>query len=288
MRAGTTLALESGVDIIARGPVEIRGTREHPVVLEPATTEPWGVFAVTGSRTEGTYFHHLRATGGSTSVVEGQRFKGMINVYGCSRIEISDCWFGPNFIGDDAVNLANSAIVVRDSTWQGARADGLDLDRCRGSVSSCTFLDCGNDGLDLMASDVMIRDCTIVGSGDKGISVGEETKARILTSTLERCDVGVQVKDLSRAQIEDCRFVDNVVGLHSYQKKWRYGRGGSSALIRSTFSGSRLGDLNVEKRCEVWLVHTPVNEVIDGAARVQQGQPLPADWLHGFEGESTP
>ena len=79
-------------------------------------------------------------TGGSLGSDGIVRYKGMFNVYDCPSVEIRDCRFGPNVGSDDAVNLAESHVVVERCTWDRAPFDGLDLDleRMSADVSRCS------------------------------------------------------------------------------------------------------------------------------------------------------
>jgi hypothetical protein len=129
-----------------------------------------------------------------------------------------------------------------------------------------------------MACELVAEDCEFTGSGDKGVSVGERTRVSLRNCRFLDCDIGLEVKDDSRALVEDSTFRGNRVAVHSYQKKWLYGRGGSTALAHCTLEGSRQADYLIEKRCELLLLGTPSGKVGEGDRRIRRVETLAEEW----------
>jgi len=278
VKAGTRLFLSENVGIYSRGKVLAEGTPEAPIEVMPAGNEPWGAIGVSGDDSRGSRFAHVRVTGGSTGTDGGIRYKGMFNVYNCPEVVIDQCRFSKNHHGDDAVNLAESHIEVAHCRFGDAPADALDLDMCTGSVRRCRFEECGNDGIDLMNCRVEVEGCQFQGCGDKGISVGEDTHVRVLDCRIRNCKIGLETKDDSRALVVNSLFDGNDLAVHSYQKKWLYGRGGSTALVGCTLHGSRQADLSIKKRSDAVLIETKVATIADGINRVKTREELSAAW----------
>jgi hypothetical protein len=176
-------------------------------------------------------------------------------VYDCPDVQVKNCEFGANLIGDDTLNLAESRILVEDCVFRDALSDAFDADRCEGTIRGCRFYASGNDALDLMTCRVQVEDCRMEGSGDKGISVGEGTRALVRDCELVSCTIGIELKDSSRAVVYDTLLTANTTAVHAYQKKWNYPGGGSALFVRCRFSENPQ-DFDLKKRCHVQLWET--------------------------------
>lgn len=278
VKAGTTLLLDAGVGIYSRGRVAFLGTEEEPIEVARAGEHPWGTIGVSGPSSRDSIFQWCHIADGSTGSLDGLRFKGMLSVYDCPAIALESCSIGRNFVGDDAVNLAESNILVKNCKWEDSLADALDLDFCRGQVTSCFWDNSGNDALDMMACDVTVHDLEIIGSGDKGISVGENSRLTAFDVRIANCAIGVELKDDSVACISDSRIQGCQMGVHAYQKKWFYLGGGNVALVRCQILDSVERDLRMRERCSAVLVETAIDTPPN--SRVSVVEKLPAEWNH--------
>lgn len=255
---GTTLRLSPNVGIYTRGKVVAIGTPTDPIRIEPAQDQPWAAIGLSGPQTSGSRFEHVHVHGGSVGTDIGIRFKGMFNAYDSPSIHLKNCHFGVNKIGDDAVNLAESQVLVENCTFTQARSDALDLDMCRGRVVDCRWTDSGNDGLDLMGCTLHVVNCEFEGSGDKGISIGENSRVLVTGCTIRNCEIGMEVKDASQVVVRDSTFASNVLTYHSYRKKWLYPSGGHALLVNSSLTGNNDSLISLEPRCRLWLLHTSI------------------------------
>ncbi|MBI3924391.1 MAG: CotH kinase family protein [Armatimonadetes bacterium] len=281
---GTTLRLAPGVNLYSRGRVEAMGTEEAPIQvrgLDPG--RPWGCFGLVGPATRGSRLRHVKLEGGSPGRFEGVEFLGQFSVYGCPDLRLEQCTFGTNPVGDDAVNLGDSAIEILGCRWQGAAFDGLDLDQCRGTLQDCRWSASGNDGLDLMASRVQVRNCRFEGSGDKGISAGEGSTALVSDSLFQACKIGLQTKDGSRVRVDDSRFLGNEIAVDAYRKKVFYQMGGQALLSRCRLEGSQEADLRLDAFSRLWLRTTAARLPVDNQGLVELVSTPPAFWTEaGF------
>lgn len=285
--AGTTIHIGEGVGIYSRGKVTVNGTAEKPVEIIPAGEKPWAAFGVSGPGADGSTFRYMKVHGGSLGRDGGVRFKGMFDLYHCGEVSLDHCEFGRNFNSDDAVNIVKSNATVRDCIWRNANADALDMDMCSGVVQGCKFLASGNDGLDLMTCQIRVDDCEFFDSGDKGISIGENTKVFIERCNIAGCDMGIEVKDASRALLRNCLFRENRVAVHCYQKKWLYGRGGNLALVDCVVRNTLGSDFWIEKRSDVLLMGTEFGTVCEGRERIETVNELPETWVEFKEDMSA-
>mgnify|MGYP006143920451 FL=1 len=81
-----------------------------------------------------------------------------------------------------------------------------------------------------MRSQIIIEDSYINSALDKGISVGEMSEININNSQIEFSNIGIAVKDLSKAIITQSKIHNNSYGLSLYKKNWRYGSAGSATI----------------------------------------------------------
>ncbi|MEE3372032.1 MAG: CotH kinase family protein, partial [Planctomycetota bacterium] len=279
IRPGTTIRMGAGVGIYPRGKVLIEGRQDKWVKIEPADNEPWASMGISGAATKGSCIEYLRLTGGSIGTNGSARFKGMLSIYNCPNVILRHCEFGKNLVGDDAVNLAESRVLVEDCTWNDARADALDLDMCVGTVRRCRLNNSGNDGLDLMTCQLLIEDCQISGSGDKGISIGEQSSVVARQCEIHDCLTGTEIKDASRLLLRDSRIANATLAVNSYQKKWVYPGGGMAALVNCVIQNSRETDIQAAKRCQIILVRSPVASIQPlHSARITSTEELNAVW----------
>ncbi len=287
IRPGTTIRLKPGIGIYSRGKVIAQGTPDNGIRIEAAGDSPWAALGVSGEASANSRFEYVTVAGGSTGSDLGLRFKGMFNVYDCPSVVLRHCSFGANHIGDDAVNLAESVIHVEQCNFANARSDALDLDMCTGSVTHCHWKDSGNDGLDMMGCRVRVQDCTFEGSGDKGISVGEASQVLVRDCHIDRCTIGVEVKDASNVVAMNTTFVANQRAYHSYRKKWLYPRGGWSLLIDCHLRDSRDATLDLEAKTKVWLLRTEAK--VDGSQkRIHEVTTIESHWQQLIEELESP
>lgn len=232
---GTRVRMGSGASILSYGPVDVVGTSAAPVVVEPATGKPWGVFLVANadgqSRIEWAEFR-----GGGEAFLNGIFASGMVAFHG-SPVIVRHATFR-NAHGDDALNTKEVPADIADSLFEDNASDGYDVDSApSGTIERVTFRRNGGDGIDLSWANVTIRNVTVDGSGDKCISVGENSHPTIHDSLLRGCAIGIASKDSSQATAERVRFIGNKVALSAYIKKPIFGPA-SITVLQSSFDGN--------------------------------------------------
>jgi hypothetical protein len=219
--------------VLVRGPLEVRGTAEHPVRIEAARPgEPWGVLAVQGRGRAGiapapvtATVSYLELSGGSEDSLAGVFYSGELSVYH------ADLWLSDSTLSgaaaDDALNVKKGAVQIRRSRILDNAADALDLDWATGTLRDSTFGrgGAGGDGLDVSWSQVDVADCVFLNLRDKCVSVGEGSAVRVSGSLLRGCEVGVASKDDAVAVIAESVLLDNERHLSAYRKKAIFGGG---------------------------------------------------------------
>ena len=164
--------------------------------------------------------------------------------------------------------LLNCRSPISNCVWENSKADALDSDMSEGTLEFCRWINSGNDGLDMMTSQIELRESKVVGSVDKGISVGEDSRLYATHVKIVRCNIGIQIKDASLAELNSCVLEENNCGAHAYQKKWFYPKAGTGVFTDCEFIGNRRVDVEARKRAKFKLVGTPIRSFAGDPKRI--------------------
>ncbi len=242
IQPGTRLRMAPGASLIFEGRLVARGTAEQRIVFGPRDggQDPWGIIALRGSGANGSELTHCDMSLGSGHKTALAEYSAMFSIHEVKGVVVRGCTFRDSRVVDDMVHAVYSTVHFEACEFTRSLFDAVDLDITEGVIESCRFIDSGNDALDLMTSTVLVRNSLIEGSVDKGVSVGEDTEAMLFNTTVERCEIGVQIKDRSRAVLVNCDILDNKLGVDAYKKNWRYDSGGFGYLYKSFFTGNEV------------------------------------------------
>lgn len=222
LRPGTRVLLDSGVSIIAYGPVLAEGTHNAPIEFQPLREDStWGSLVIQGSGASGSLLRHVRLHGGSEAEWDGVYYSGTVSVYNAD-ITIENSRFGGNRIADDLVNIKNGTARIVGSVFEDAHMDALDLDMTGGLISGNVVRRTGNDGFDMMGSTALLEGNRLEDIGDKAFSVGEGSEPVIRNNRVEIAVIGVASKDGSHPLVEGNIFRACRTGVAVYAKNWRY------------------------------------------------------------------
>jgi hypothetical protein len=207
--------------IISKGKIELRGTKESPVFVEGTNDQSTLVVIQASGR---SVFENVVFSGMSAVNRLGWHLPGAITLYE-SDITIKNTVFKSNRSGDDSLNIIRSKVAISDTQFLDARADALDLDFVTGKIERATFTQSGNDALDVSGSTLHLSNITVDQAGDKGISVGEKSTVDMKQVSITDTNIAVASKDLSQVTIENIKIANSVIGLAAYQKKPEFGPG---------------------------------------------------------------
>jgi hypothetical protein len=266
IKPGTKILLGPGASLIMRGPIQIEGALDRPVIIRPLDPEkPFGVFALLGKETQGSRINYLDMEGGSVHRRYNLKITGMFSVHDNPDIEIINSRFGKNLIGDDAVHFMRSKVKIKNSIFEDAFRDAMDWDLVDGEITDSVFKNSGNDGLDISMGTVRVTNSRFEKSKDKCISAGEGTKTTVTNSKFYRCNIGIAVKDRSKVKLTNNLFSENNIAYSSYRKKWRWKSGGEGILRENQFLNSVQTDIKGDKHSKVsFFGSIPENLRIDG------------------------
>ena len=261
---GTRVLLGPGASIVFRGKLTVAGTPEQPVSFLPANAEegPWGSIVLHGSGADSSTFSNCLFKGGSGYKTSVREYSGMLSIHSVSDVVIDACAFQDNFVVDDMLHAVYSDVEIKDSTFEGAVSDAVDLDISTGVISRSVFEENGNDGIDLMTTDAVIVDCEFVKNLDKGVSAGEGSRLLLVDSQFRENEIGVQFKDGTAALLGNISFVGNKISADAYKKNWRYGSGGSATIAFSKVAGSPT-IISADDKSSITLIDNVFDTAVD-------------------------
>lgn len=235
---GTVLSMRPDASIILEGKVLARGTATNPIRIVAAESDgasvlPFGTFALRGKGANGSILSFVEMSHGSGLKTTRAEYSAGLSIHDVDQVIVEDCTFSDSQVVDDMVHAVYSTVEFRRCRFVRSLMDALDIDISEALVEDCTFVESGNDALDLMTSTVAVVNCSMLRSGDKGASVGEDTRAFFVNCTMERCLIGIQIKDRSQATLANCAVLGNNLGIDAYKKNWRYDSGGFAWVYNS-------------------------------------------------------
>ena len=211
----TTIDFINSSIILSYSPILFEGTKESPIKLVSSD----------GSAGSLTVFAN-----GIKSKLNNVVIDGLVNTsdsFGAvtffeSPVDILNTSF-LNVNSEDALNIINSPLSIKNSIFSDNYSDALDIDFGTGEVVNTKFINSGNDAIDLSGSIVNISSIYISNAGDKGISIGEKSNIDVDKSEINHCKIGIAVKDGSSAVISNTGINNCEYGLAVYQKKPDFG-----------------------------------------------------------------
>jgi hypothetical protein len=162
-----------------------------------------------------------------------------------SHIKISNTTITQS-IAEDAINVVNSRLSVKNLNFENIVSDALDIDFGVGDIEKIYFNKVGGDAIDLSGSEIEIRSMIANEITDKAISVGEKSKLYIKNLNVKNSGIGIASKDSSivngkNIKIENCLFYD----FAAYIKK-NYFLGGKINLKNVSHCNSSLSQIQSE------------------------------------------
>jgi len=217
--AGTNIDIINNSAFIVNSTVQINGTKDNPVKIFSSDKTANGFTVLQApekSKLNYAVFDNL-----NTLDYNWWTLTGAVTFYE-SDVEFNNCTFTNNHC-EDMLNTVRCDFYLNNCFIENTFGDSHDSDFCTGILDNCTFINNGNDAIDFSTSEATIIDCTINGAGDKGISVGENTKAKIINVDISDVNIGIASKDLSHAEVDGCKINNATYGFLLLQKKPEFG-----------------------------------------------------------------
>ncbi len=221
---GASISLGPMVNLIVRGGLNLRGTKEAPIYIQSIEDDvPFGTLGVLGDGSTKVRIEHLILENGNESWHDGVYFSGSLALYHHKQVKIVHSSVGKGH-ADDGVNIKFvSDLKISDSEFFDNYADQVDLDYVLGTISSSIFYkdqgDSNGDGLDVSGSNVLVKENIFSGFNDKGVSVGEDSRVYFNGNRLSSNRKGMAIKDNSIVYVGENEFRDNELDIDLYRKK---------------------------------------------------------------------
>jgi hypothetical protein len=236
VRPGTDITMKPGANILCYGGLSSIGTVEDPIRIHgDGTGEAWGTLAVVRPP-EKVVIKYSEFKDGGQAQINGMLFTGGFAVYD-GDLELVHSKF-TEMQSEDAINLKNGRITMKDGLVANNASDGIDIDFGTGEIKDSQFINNRGDGLDLSGSVVTVSGSWFENMGDKGISVGEDSHPIIVNNFFRNCTIAISTKDLSVAKVAYSTFVDNELAIEAKRKKPIFGAG-SGEFVNCVFSGNK-------------------------------------------------
>jgi hypothetical protein len=248
LEAGAKINLIQQAKIISYAPVFFNGTSRDPIVINSSDATSEGIVIMRAgerSKISHTLFDQL-----SRPDEKGWRLSGAVTFYE-SPVDISDCIFSQNKIGDDFLNIVRADFSIKNSQFKDILADAFDCDFCTGTISETKFLTIGNDAIDISGTELVVENVFMDGIGDKGLSAGENSKMTVTSVEIHNAEIAITSKDQSTIYITDSKVKDSRIGMALFQKKPEFGPGFIEAA-RMDMGKSEI-DFLVEKNSQLTM-----------------------------------
>jgi hypothetical protein len=255
----TELDIVNDATILSRSPLNLRGTKEAPIVFRSSDSTAQGVVVLEAERM--SVLTHVRFLNLGSPEVDGWNITGAVTFYE-SPLESVDCEFGMNRC-EDALNVIRTSFDIDGAIFRDTHSDAFDSDFCSGTIRRSSFVRCGNDGIDISGSTVTVENVSVDGAGDKAVSAGESSRMTMSEIRISKANIGVASKDQCEVDGTDVVIRDTKIGLTAFRKKSEFGP--ASMKVR------QLALHGVETPS---LVETGSSVEVDGKALTENGADL--------------
>jgi hypothetical protein len=274
--AGTTLRFETDAALVARGPLDFRGNRGAPVVLEaqpqPVQSGYWMGLVVLSSEKPSLWSHVVVRN--TTGVARDDWMLTGGVTFRQAEVELSDSVFDGS-LAEDALNLIRSQFTLRRVEFYDAASDALDADYCKGRIEGGEFRGIGGDGIDVGGTQIEIDGAHFERIRDKALSIGEGSSLRARGLKVESSGIGLASKDASHSFVEDSSFQNiEQIALVAYVKKEVFG--GAELIAKNVRIDTRGRAALVQLGSRISLNGTEITaESIDVAELYKSGVATP-------------
>ncbi len=216
---GTELNFVNKSSFISYSPVNIRGTATQPVRITSSdgTAMGFNVFQAGGK----SILNNVIFDQFNTLDFNGWTLTGAVNFYE-SDVDLNHVTFKNNR-SEDALNIIKSDFTMIDCTFDNIFSDAFDSDFSDGNLTNTNFRDIGNDAIDFSGSKVTIKNCEINNAGDKGISCGEKSEISVDNVRVNKTNIAIASKDLSRLTISNSLLSNSNYSFAAFKKKPEFG-----------------------------------------------------------------
>ena len=132
---------------------------------------------------------------------------------------------------EDSLNLIKSKGNINNIEINNGFADAIDIDFSNIYINYIKVNNSKNDCIDFSLGKYNINYANLKKCGDKGISIGENSYFKINNLEINKSLIGLSVKDLSLAEVNQAFIYNSNICVESKQKKQEFG--GSKIILKS-------------------------------------------------------
>ena len=217
---GSVLTFESVGQLISPGGIDFNGSEKKRITVKSSEKAHNGGIFVSESNNTSTIkytdFYNLKGV-----FLVDKLITGCVNFYKSSVI-IENSTFKNNYNKDDYLNIVNSVFSLKNIFIESSFADSVDIDFSEGLIEGIRIYNSGNDGLDFSGSQISLNDVYINKSNDKAFSVGENSRVKVESVTINNSNIGLAVKDGSLIDARNVSLNSNRIDYVSFIKKEEY------------------------------------------------------------------
>lgn len=182
---------------------------------------------------ENIKFHFVNFSGFGNQINRRQKNRDVTGgiTFSESMVELNNCIFSKNYLGDDFVNFYRCKLMLNNIKVTSALYDAIDIDYCTGTINNLSVMGAGNDGLDFAFSKINIKNANFTYCMDKGISIGENSFIKVENIQVENNEIGIALKDESILNLSNTEFKNNQVDFVGFSKKAQFGN--STAIFNN-------------------------------------------------------
>lgn len=265
IEAGVELHFNNNTSLIINGDLQVQGTEDMPVKFKAASgVEKWGNlnFKFSADTSHLEWVEIVDASKGGHPVHDKAAVSAFYANLKLNHVKIVDVFNDPIFAQYSYVSLTNSQLYskitgdlinvkygegfIENCDLQGNEQpdmDAIDFDEVTNGIirnnKIYDFFGFNSDGIDLgeASPDVIIENNFIHNCTDKSISIGQMSSALVQHNTIVNCNLGLGIKDLGTADIDQNTFYNTAIPVACFEKNIGVG-GGTAFVTNSIFSNS--------------------------------------------------
>ena len=232
---GAELNFSNNSFLIVKGNVNIQGTDNEKVIFNSLDSSWKGAFFLCNTKKR-SFINNLVIKGAQSTETGILKLTGGFTILGAD-IQINNLSIYATK-AEDAINIVNSKVDIKNLKIIDAVSDGLDCDFCKGEIKNSSANSINGDAFDFSGSDILMTDIVAREIKDKALSAGEDSKIVLRNSLFSDIGVGLASKDSSVVLAENIFIKNfNLYAAMTYQKKPIFDVNSSMEIIGSQVVG---------------------------------------------------
>ena len=219
VQPGTTFDLTKHAAIVARGPIQFKGSSDNPIQVISSDSTGQGLLVLNAESP--SLVRHTRFTGLGHLDQHGWSQTGSVTFHE-SIVSMHNVEFEHNK-AEDALNIFRSSYQMDSVRFSHTYSDAFDGDFSNGIITNSVFEELGNDGIDVSGSFVTLKNVRIQGAGDKALSAGESSHIDGHGLEINLSEIAIASKDLSAVTLTGVHISKSRLGVTLFQKKPEFG-----------------------------------------------------------------